>query len=190
MSWPARTSSQRCTVSIEKPDDGLEQVVRREAAAAIKAGQLDVVIDNRDVQKAKQLINDEFDIPSEVDDFWKVFRSEVLPAVRKNQQVVVEARLSEPPELRARIAADAKAQLVKAGAAEAETKVTVLSAYKQGYSWLYDVVRPALAGKPIDSIVIRFAEIGHPRRGRSRRCSRRRGGCSSSSQSTRFWRAS
>ena len=40
--------------------------------------------------------------------------------------------------------------------------MTVLSAYKQGYSWLYDVVRPALAGKPVDQITIRFAEIGPP----------------------------
>jgi zinc carboxypeptidase len=149
-------------VSIEKPPDGFEQFVRSEAAAKIKAGRLDVVIDNRDVQRAKPLIDDQFDIPSEVDDFWKHFRTEVLPAVKKNQPVVVEARLSEPPELRAQIATTAKAELVKAGAPEAQTKVTVLSAYKQGYSWLYDVVRPALAGKPIDSIVIRFAEIGAP----------------------------
>ncbi len=38
----------------------------------------------------------------------------------------------------------------------------MLSAYKQGYSWLYDVVRPALTGKPVDAITIRFAEIGPP----------------------------
>src|SRR5215470_2362441 len=105
-------TSARVLVSVEKPADGFEQLVRSEAAAKIKAGQLDVVVDNRDVQRAKQLINDEFDIPSEVDDFWKVFRSEVLPAVKKSQQVVVEARLSEAPELRAKIAAEAKAQLV------------------------------------------------------------------------------
>ena len=40
--------------------------------------------------------------------------------------------------------------------------MTVLSAYKQGYSWLYDVVRPALMGKAVDALTIRFAEIGPP----------------------------
>ena len=40
--------------------------------------------------------------------------------------------------------------------------MTVLSAYKQGYSWLYDVVRPALKGKAIDRLTIRFAKIGPP----------------------------
>src|SRR4029453_14816968 len=53
-------------------------------------------------------------------------------------------------------------ELIKAGADESATVVTVLSAYKQGYSWLYDVVRPALAGKSIDRIPIKFGEIGPP----------------------------
>ena len=38
----------------------------------------------------------------------------------------------------------------------------MLSAYKQGYSWLYDVVRPALQGQAVDQITIKFAEIGPP----------------------------
>src|SRR5207237_1941627 len=42
------------------------------------------------------------------------------------------------------------------------TTVVVLSAYKQGYSWLYDVVRPELSGKSVDGVTIRFAEIGPP----------------------------
>ena len=82
--------------------------------------------------------------------------------MRKRQPIVVEARLSEPPEVRERIAREATAELIKAGAAPEGTSVTVISAYKQGYSWLYDVVRPELAGKAIRDITIRFAEIGAP----------------------------
>ena len=77
--------------------------------------------------------------------------------------MTIDARLSEPPEVRRQIEQEARAELVKAGADEKATSVTILSAYKQGYSWLYDVVRPALAGKPIDQITIRFAEIGPPK---------------------------
>jgi Zinc carboxypeptidase len=88
----------------------------------------------------------------------------VIPAVKKRPGVTVEARLSEPPEVRARIAQEAKTELVRAGADEKTTSVTVLSAYKQGYSWLYDVVRPALMGKAVDAITIRFAEVGPPER--------------------------
>jgi hypothetical protein len=64
----------------------------------------------------------------------------------------VEARLSEPPETRRFLEQQAKADLVKAGADEKSTTVTILSAYKQGYSWLYDVVRPAVTGKDPDAI--------------------------------------
>jgi hypothetical protein len=149
------------TVSIEKPADGFEAIFRQRAAR-IKADRVNVVVDNRDVQHAKTLIDESFDVPSEVDDFWQQFRSKVLPAVRKNQPVTVEARLSEPPEIRAQIEKDARVDLLKAGATDAGTSVAVLCAYKQGYSWLYDAVRPAIAGKAIDSITIRFARIGPP----------------------------
>ena len=148
-------------VSLEKPADGFAEIVRQHAAP-IKADRVNVVIDDRDVQHARTIIDDSFDIPSEVDEFWQQFRARLLPMVKKNQPVTVEAGLSEPPEMRAQIEKDARAELVKAGAAESGTSVTILSAYKQGYSWLYDVMRPAVAGKPIENITIRFARIGPP----------------------------
>jgi len=153
--------SAEVVVSVEKPADGFAEVVRQRAAK-IKADPVNVVVDNRDVQHAKTIFDESFDIPSEVDEFWKQFRSKVLPAVKKKQPVVVEAGLSESPEMRAQIEKDARAELLKAGAADSGTSVTVLCAYKQGYSWLYDVMRPAIAGKSIGSITIRFARIGPP----------------------------
>jgi len=158
----------RVTVFVEKPADGLEDVVRQAAAARIRAGSLEVAVEDLDVQHARPIevngrpISETFEVPSEVDEFWREFRTRVVPAVRRRQPVTVEARLSEPPEIRASIADAARAELVEAGASEAGTSVTVLSAYKQGYSWLYDVVRPALEGKPIDRLTIRYAEIGPP----------------------------
>ena len=153
--------SAHVVVSVEKPADGLEQVVR-ERAAALGADSLDVTIDDRDVEKAAIIFEEEFEVASEVDDFWESFRSDVVPKVRAGQPVVVEVRLSEPPEVRAKIAGQARAELILAGSAEEDTEVTVLSAYKQGYSWLYDVVRPALEGKTIDRLTIRFAESAPP----------------------------
>jgi hypothetical protein len=159
----------KLTVAVEKAPDGLADFLRREAAAKLKADQLEVVVDNLDVQKAKPVLLDgkpaggEYEIPSEVEDFWKALRARVLPAVRKSKgkPVVIQARLSEPPELRRQLERDARAELLKAGAPES-TSVSVLSAYKQGYSWLYDVVRPAIEGKDVERVTIRFAEIGPP----------------------------
>ena len=155
-------ASARVRVFVEKAADGLAGVVTRDAAARIKAQNVTVDVESLDVQKGRPLVSEDFEIPSEVAEFWTRLRTRVIPTLKKHPGVVVEARLSEPPDVRARIEEQARAELVKAGAEEKTTSVTVLSAYKQGYSWLYDVVRPALAGKPVDQITIKFAELGPP----------------------------
>src|SRR5436190_5324413 len=147
---------------VEKADDGLAGFVKTEAAARLHAADVSVAVQNLDVQKGRGIVRDDFDVPSEVDDFWSKLRTRVVPAVRKRQGVVVEALLSEPPDVRRQIAAQARAELIKAGADDRSTTVTVLSAYKQGYGWMWDVVRPALAGREIGAMTIRFAEIGPP----------------------------
>ena len=155
-------ASARVRVFVEKADENLAAFVDRQAHADIHAGSVTVDVQNLDVQKGRTLSSDEFEVPSEVDEFWTKLRAKVIPAVKKRPGVTVEARLSEPPEVRARIAREAKTELVRAGADEKTTSVTVLSAYKQGYSWLYDVIRPALMGHAVDAITIRFAEVGPP----------------------------
>jgi hypothetical protein len=154
--------SAQVRVYVEKADPGFEALLRRELGGSLQATRLDVTVENLDVQKAKPIIDEQIEIPSEVDEFWRVVRTEVIPRLQKQQPVVIEARLSEPPEVRARLAKEATAALIEAGARPDGTSVVILSAYKQAYSWLYDVVRPALAGKPVRDITIRFAETGAP----------------------------
>ena len=157
-----RPTEAQVTVSLERIEAGLKLMVEEAARRRLPEAKVEVVLDDRDVQHARQILADEFDVASEVDEFWQVFKTKVLPAVPRNQPVVVEARLSEPPEIRRQIEREATAQLLRAGAAQAGTRVIVISAYKQGYSWLDEVVRPAIAGQPIDRITIRFAEMGPP----------------------------
>ncbi|HET7619659.1 MAG TPA: M14 family metallopeptidase [Vicinamibacterales bacterium] len=158
----AGLESARVFVSVDKAQPGLADVLKKEAAAALKLPSVDVTVENRDVQHAKTIFDDEFDIPSEVDVLRARIREKVIPAVsrRKKQPVVVEARVSEPPELRRQLEQEIRDEILKAGASEAS--VRVLSAYKQGFSWLDEVVKPAVAGKPIDRITIRFAKVGPP----------------------------
>ena len=68
----------------------------------------------------------------------------VATAVGDGTDVEIEVRLSEPPEV-----LDALQAELQAGAPNA--KVTVISAYKQGFSWLNRVVRPAIEGN-IDNV--------------------------------------
>jgi hypothetical protein len=99
-----------------------------------------------DIRAAKPVFEQNFDLPWEVDDLRAKFNKEVLPAVKPGAAVELEARVSESPGMRQKIEAELSAALEKAGADPKRTRVTVLSAYKQGYSWLYDAVRPHLAG--------------------------------------------
>ena len=149
-------------VFVEKADDRLAGFLKTEAAERLHAAEVTVDVQSLDVQKGRPVVRDDFDVPSEVDDFWSKLRAKVVPAVRKRQSVVVEARLSEPPEVRRQVEEQARAELIKAGADDKSTSVTVLSAYKQGYSWMWDVVRPAVAGREVGAMTIRFAEIGPP----------------------------
>ncbi len=149
-------------VHLEKADPGMTEYVRQRVANAITTDQLAVTVGNIDVQDGELLIDEEFEVASEVDEFWDILRADVVPRVSSGAGVSIEALLSEPPEVRDRIEQEAKDVLVAAGADPVTTSVTVLSAYKQGYSWLHDVVTPALHGERFDSIEIRFAEIGAP----------------------------
>jgi hypothetical protein len=154
-------------VYVDKPDASFEAFVRQQAAGQIKADTLTVHVEGLDVRSAVpavangQAISGEFDIPSEVEDFWTVFRTRVLPAVKKKAVVSVEARLSEPRALRETIAREARAELLRAGAAPSSS-VVVLNAYKQGFSWLNEVVTPAIAGRGVTDVRIRFAEAVPP----------------------------
>lgn len=155
--------SAKVRVHVEKAADGLDAVVRDRVAASLKARSLDVLVENIDVQKGRMISDDAYTVPSEVDEFRRAVRQEVLPRIRKKQPVVLEARLSESPEIRALLVKETTDALVKAGASPQGTTVVILSAYKQGLSWLDEVIKPQLAGKPIGQITVRFAEIGAPK---------------------------
>ena len=164
-------ASARVKVFVEKAEPGLDAVVRSRVGTKL-GGSLDVAIEDLDVQKAKPIVvagapvAGDMDIASEVDEFWKTFREKVLPAINRKSKtpppIRIEARLSEPPAVRAAIEKQVRAELVAAGAPDPAISVSVLSAYKQGYSWLIESVMPRLAGKDIGSVTLKFAEIGPP----------------------------
>ena len=160
--------SAEVTVSLEKIEPGLEAIVRQRLAP-LNIANLSVHLDNRDVQNAAVLSEERFDIPSEVEAFWNLFRKQVLPGVRRGQPVHLEARLSEPPAVRQRIAQEVRDLLIEAGADASSSEVNVLSSFKQGFSWLREVIVPEFkrlqtgdANQAIGGIRVNFAEAGPP----------------------------
>ncbi|MDE0260575.1 MAG: M14 family zinc carboxypeptidase [Gammaproteobacteria bacterium] len=148
-------------ISVEKPDPGLADLVR-ERAAALGAGELDVIIDDRDVQNAAPVFSESITFPSEVDRFRAIVNESVLPATASGEPVTIHARLSEPPEVRRRLEEEVRTALLERGADPEATLVEVRSAFKQGYYWLYEGVRPRLEGADIGEILIRFRRNDPP----------------------------
>ena len=158
-------------MSVEKADPGLQAYVQTRAAEALGisgAAAVDVTIDDRDVQRAATIFADTLALSSEVDRFRELFRDRVLPAASSAGSAApirVEARLSEPPEIRRQLEEEARDALIEAGTPADAVEVRVLSAFKQGYSWLEEVILPQLAGRDPDEIgeiVIRFRRNDPP----------------------------
>ena len=82
----------------------------------------------------------------------------VKPKVQRGDAVSLLARVSEGPQERAKLQQRIIETLTGAGADPRKLHVSVLSAYKQGYSWLMDEIAPELAGKPVASLKIEFAK--------------------------------
>ncbi|HXH06927.1 MAG TPA: M14 family metallopeptidase [Vicinamibacterales bacterium] len=100
------------------------------------------------------------DLGWEVDELRRRFTGEVLPRIARGTKVQLEVLVSEGPEIRRQLEEEFRRALQQAGAAEAA--VRVICAYKQGFSWLADYVLPALKGKPVGTVTIRFPTATPP----------------------------
>jgi hypothetical protein len=77
-----------------------------------------------------------------------------LPRLNGQSSVDVVARVSEGPEQRLKLAAQIRTMLNQNGVKT--SRVEVLCAFKQGFSWLMDEIAPQLKGKAVASIKIGF----------------------------------
>ena len=135
--------SSRILVSVKDPAPGLDRFLE-EAAARLGLGGAVVELDDRNVDSAAVIHEEEFAVPSEVAEFRALVRDRLLPAVGRGDRVRVVAHLSEPAEVRAALRAELAAELEGRGAAVRPGDIAILSAYRQGYGWIEEVVLPRL----------------------------------------------
>jgi hypothetical protein len=95
-------------------------------------------------------------LPWEVDTARATLRTDVLPHVGPSSRGRIEVRVSEPPAVRAELAASIRRELAGRGVPDGAFDVSVLSAYKQGYSWIEDHVLPRLRELPVARIDIAY----------------------------------
>lgn len=157
-------------IYVEKAPAGFGDFVKSEIGRTFTADKVDVKVANIDIHSQVPVFTDEFEVASEVDDLRAIVRAKVLAAVapprgRRSRTpappVTIQARLSEPPEVRRALEQELRDELAAAGVTNA--RVSILSAYKQGLSWLTEEVGPALKEKDVGSVTIRFAELGPPK---------------------------
>ncbi len=145
-------------VYIHKGSPELERFLEQRLGAKLSAASLDVQVGSLNIHDSVTLHEETVEFDWEVDDFRKIFREKVLPEVKADSEVELSVRLSESPEIRQQLEGEIRSELSgKVGGGTVE--VQVLSAYKAGYSWLTEVVAPAVQGKDIGKIEIRFAEL-------------------------------
>ncbi len=116
----------------------------------------DVKIDLIPRKEGKKIFEIEKSIPYEVNEFWRIWREEVQNKLNPEKKIKIDLRLSEPPEIRRSIIEDLISELEKIGFKKEKISLRVLSAYKQGFSWIVDDVIPKLKGKEINSVQIKF----------------------------------
>ncbi len=148
-------------VFVENADEGFARFVEDYLRPKITADRVQITVANIDIFHARPILDESWEIPWEVKDVWTALRTRVFPKVTKRSRVEIEIRVSEPPEVRRDLERAIRAELRQRGVAEEKISVRVLSAYKQGFSWLTDVVLPALRENQgeISKILIRFAPV-------------------------------
>lgn len=100
-----------------------------------------------------------FDIPWEVDEAKKLLEAP-LAGLNAGDRVELFGALSEDREVRDEFKEYVR-QIVEANEGSLD-EANVICAYKQGFSWLEEIITPALIGKDIDRIHVRFKPFLRP----------------------------
>ncbi|MFQ5789977.1 MAG: hypothetical protein ACE5JI_05805, partial [Acidobacteriota bacterium] len=135
---------------LEEAVPAFDGLVSEEIRRRLSVDRVDVT--SRGRREPEVVFEEKPGIDWEVDAFWRIFRQKVLSALGGGERVWVELRVSEAPQLREEVAGKIRRALAEKGAQVDE--VTVLSAYKQGLSWLLETVAPALGSKPVARLEI------------------------------------
>ena len=107
----------------------------------------------------REIFEQRFEIPWEVEAFRQLFRDRALPGVAATSRGRIEVRVSEPAEIRSGLADEIRRELAARGVDADAFEVHVLSAYKQGYSWLNDVILPKLDGRDVGRVEITYHNL-------------------------------
>jgi len=141
-------------LAVESAQSGLDDVTTDLVRSHFPDAEIDVRTWSTGFGVGDTIYQRAFDLGWEVDDARALLETRLYPAVDGTAPVSVELRVSEPPEVREQLADEIRDALSDRGADDPE--VRVINAYKQGYSWLTDVV---LARLRAEGLAARVADV-------------------------------
>lgn len=95
-----------------------------------------------------------YELPWEADRFRQLMEEKVYPRLKKDDVLRVEGALSEDKEVRSELGETVLQETERRGARAG--KVEIVCAYKQGFSWLDEVVIPEVKDQDVDRVDIYF----------------------------------
>ena len=111
-------------------------------------------VDFRSYKAKKKIYEKNYHLPWEVDVFKKILEEKVYPRLKAGDKLEIYGGLSEEMDIRETLTDQIQAELEKKGL-KAEN-IEIISAYKQGFSWIQEVILPQLEEKKVKKIEIYF----------------------------------
>ena len=145
-------------LTLPRANPAFEEAVRKDIESLL--GPRSVSVTTRSLRDGKAVFEKEKEFEWEVDEALSLL-GEGLSSVAGGTPVRVSLGISESPEVRAKVKGRIESLLAERGLPGAE--VEVASAYKQGFFWLAEKVAPALKGKGIHRLSVRFRADEDPR---------------------------
>lgn len=111
-------------------------------------------VDFQNYKSGRKVYEKTYNFPWETDVFEQILQEEIYPIITEGDRVRVEGAISEDQSVRKELT-DRIEETIKSKGAEPEA-VQIICAYKQGFSWIDEVVIPAVSEKHLDKIEIYF----------------------------------
>jgi hypothetical protein len=141
-------------IALPRPNPKFVEEVRKTVSAAARIDGTTVTAVG--LNEGKTVFENEASPAWEGREAVEALREKLKALPDPERPVRISLGISESPEVRQRIRKELEG--VCAEELRVPAEIEVLSSYKQGFFWLMERILPALKGKPVGQIVVRFAE--------------------------------
>lgn len=146
-------------LAAKETPDKLSKFIKEFVDERISANKIEVETFKTGFGANETIFTEEITFPWEVDDFWNTFDNEVFPKLTSTTKASIFLRVSESPEMRDQIKKQIVTRLGEKKIPESNINIHVINAYKQGFSWIEEVMIPQLEGKDVASIKINYKHL-------------------------------